>query len=200
MGSTDPRVDAYIAKAAPFARPVLEHLRGAVHAACPPAEETIKWGMPFFVYAGRPLANMAAFKAHCAFGFWNRDAIAQTGKDHDAMGQFGRIESVKDLPSKAALAKMVKAQVALIDAGESMQRKPKQEPKPAPEAPTDLVAALKKNAAARKTFDSFPPSAQREYVEWIAEAKRDETRARRLAQSLEWLAQGKRRNWKYENC
>jgi uncharacterized protein YdeI (YjbR/CyaY-like superfamily) len=199
MGTTDPRVDAYIAKAAPFAHPILEHLRQAVHAACPQVEETIKWGMPNFMYGGKILANMAAFKAHCAFGFWRRDS-GDTDKGGEAMGQFGRIESVKDLPPKAGFAKLVKAQMALIDSGEGARPAPKREAKPPAETPPDLAAALKKNAAARKTWDAFAPSHKRDYVEWIVEAKREETRAKRLAQTLEQLAEGKKRNWKYENC
>ncbi|HUR90827.1 MAG TPA: YdeI/OmpD-associated family protein [Ramlibacter sp.] len=198
MGTLDPRVDAYIAKSAAFARPILEHLRKAVHAACPAVEETIKWGMPFFMYGGKPLANMAAFKAHCAFGFWKREGAA-AGKEGEAMGQFGRIASLKDLPAKPEFAKMVKAQMARVDAGEG-SRKSQAGPKPPAEAPPDLLAALKKNAAARKHFESFSPSARREYIEWIVEAKREETRAKRVAQALEWIAEGKKRNWKYEAC
>ena len=199
MGTPDPRVDAYIAKSADFARPILEHLRKAVHAACPSCEETIKWGMPFFMYGGKPLASMAAFKAHCAFGFWRRDT-GEAFKAGAAMGQFGRIETVIDLPPKAEFAKLVKAQMALVDAGEGSRPKPKGAPKPPPEAPADLLAALKKNSAARRTYEGFPPGAQREYVEWIVEAKREETRANRIAQAVEWMAEGRKRNWKYEAC
>jgi uncharacterized protein YdeI (YjbR/CyaY-like superfamily) len=150
------------------------------------------------MYGGKILANMAAFKAHCAFGFWNREVVGENDKERNAMSQFGRIASVKDLPTKAELAKYVKLAMASIDAG--TKRVPKHEPKPAAEAPPELIAALKKNAAARKTFEAFAPSHKREYVEWIVEAKREETRARRIAQTLEWLAEGKKRNWKYENC
>jgi uncharacterized protein YdeI (YjbR/CyaY-like superfamily) len=197
MGTTDSRVDEYIADAAEFARPILDHLRKTVHAACPDAEEAIKWGMPFFMYGGKPLANMAAFKAHCAFGFWRRDT-GEAFKAGEAMGQFGRLESVKDLPPKAELTKLVKAQMALIDAGEGSRPRKAAAPRPAPEAPADLLAALKKNAAARKTFDAFSPSAKREYVEWIVEAKKAETRDKRIAQAVEWMAEGKQRNWKYQ--
>lgn len=198
MAKTDPRIDAYIAKSAEFARPVLDHIRKTVHAACPSCEETIKWGMPFFTYGGRPLANMAAFKAHCAFGLWNGGGTLPDKSE--AMGQLGRIASLEDLPPKASLAKMVKTQMAVIDAGESVKRKPKQEARPSPEVPPDLAAALEKNAKARKAYESFPPGAQREYVEWIVEAKREETRNSRLAQAVEWMAQGKRRHWKYQGC
>ena len=199
MGKLDPRVDTYIAKSADFARPILEHLRKSVHAACPAAEEAIKWGMPFFMYGGKPLANMAAFKAHCAFGFWRSDT-GEAFKAGEAMGQFGRLASVKDLPAKAEFAKRVKAQMALVDSGEGSRPKPKGAPKPPPEAPADLLAALKKNAVARKTYEAFSPSAKREYIEWIVEAKREATRASRITQAVEWMAEGKKRNWKYEAC
>lgn len=198
MKNTDPRVDAYIARSGDFAQPILEHVRGVVHAGCPDVVETIKWSMPAFTYQGRPLAHMAAFKAHCAFGFWQRDAVAQS--DGSAMGQFGRIEKVKDLPSKAELVKLVKKAMALIDSPEKAPPKPKAAPKPPAEVPDDLAAALKKNTAARKTFEAFSPSCKREYIDWIVEAKREETRTKRLAQAVEWMAEGKQRNWKYQNC
>jgi uncharacterized protein YdeI (YjbR/CyaY-like superfamily) len=199
MSTTDPRVDAYIAKSAGFAQPILAHLREVIHKACPQAEETIKWGMPHFMYGRRNIAHMAAFKAHAAFGFWHGEVVkdADTGS---AMGQFGRIGSIEDLPSKADLAKMVKRSVALVDAGESVKPKPKAAPRPPPDAPDDLMAALKRSPRARKTYEAFPPSAKREYVEWITEAKRAETREKRLLQAIEWMEEGKQRNWKYRNC
>jgi uncharacterized protein YdeI (YjbR/CyaY-like superfamily) len=200
MGTRDPRVDDYSAKAADFARPVLAHLREVVHAACPDVQESIKWGFPHFMHGGRILAGMAAFKAHCAFGFWHGDAVAGSGRGGEAMGQFGRITSVKDLPSKRELTSAVKKAAALIDAGIKPVRAPKTAEKPPPVPSDDLASALARNPAARKTFDSFPPSQQREYVDWIAEAKRKETRERRLSDAVDWLAKGLRRNWKYENC
>ena len=198
MGTTDPRIDAYIAKSADFAQPVLAHLRQVVHAACPDAQETIKWGMPHFMHGGKILANMAAFKAHCALGFWHD--VAKTGKDGEAMGQFGRITTLKDLPPKAQLVKLVKQVAALIDAGEKPARAVKSTPKPPPKAPEDLAVALARNAKARKTFEAFSPTNQREYVEWLEEAKRAETREKRLAQAIEWMTEGKSRHWKYQNC
>ena len=200
MSTHDPRIDAYIAKSADFAQPVLVHLREVIHAACPSVEETIKWGFPHFMHGGRILASMASFKAHCAFGFWHGDEVAGTGRDGEAMGQFGRITSLKDLPSKRELASVVKRAAALIDAGVKRARAPKTGEKPPPVLPDDLAAALARNPAARKTFDNFPPSQQREYIDWIAEAKRSETRERRLGDAVDWLAKGLRRNWKYENC
>ncbi|HEX8644958.1 MAG TPA: YdeI/OmpD-associated family protein [Allosphingosinicella sp.] len=196
----DPRIDAYIARQADFARPILEHLRAAVHAACPEAEETIKWSMPHFVYKGQNLAGMAAFKAHATFGFWrSKDVVGETGAERVAMGQFGRLTSIDDLPSPEILAALVEKAMAVTDSGVK-RAKPAKPPKPDLETPDDLSAALAGNPAARSTFDGFPPSCRREYVAWVVEAKRPETRARRIDQAVEWMAEGKRRNWKYENC
>jgi len=197
MSPRDPRVDAYIGAAAPFARPILEHLRECVHAACPAAQETIKWSSPHFTYGGRLLCNMAAFKQHVAFGFWLGDRVADNAKATDAMGQFGRIERLADLPSKRALAALVKKAMALGDAGATRAAARGTPPRPPADVPDDLAAALAKNRKARETFERFSNSDRREYIEWITEAKREATRAQRLATTLEWLAQGKPRNWKY---
>lgn len=194
----DPRVDAYIARAAPFAQPILAHLRAAVHGRCPEAAEAIKWGMPAFMLRGRILANMAAFKQHATFGFWRGEEV--TGESNrEAMGSFGRITRVEDLPPPATLAELIGAAAALIEAGPA-PRVRKHPPKPAPDMPADFAAAIAASPAAAAAFDSFPPGAQREYVEWIVEAKREETRRKRIAQAVEWIGEGKRRNWKYENC
>lgn len=200
MANHDPRVDAYIAKSAEFARPLLEHLRTRVHAACPEVEEGIKWGMPFFGYKAAPMCMMAAFKQHCSFGFWLSKEVTG-GSDEDGMGQFGKLATLQDLPSDRQLAAHLKRAMALNAAGVKKVR-PKAAAKPAPTLPGDLSALLAKrqHAAARKAWASFPPGAQREYVDWIAEAKTDATRQKRLTTTLEWLAEGKRRNWKYETC
>jgi uncharacterized protein YdeI (YjbR/CyaY-like superfamily) len=198
--ATDPRIDAYIGRQADFARPILEHLRSAVHSACPQAEETTKWGMPHFLYKGRMLAGMAAFKAHATFGFWRaKDVLGETGAEREAMGQFGRLTSVADLPPDDVLHELIGKAMALAEAGTHPAR-PKAAAKPEPETPADLDSALSANPAARATFDGFPPSCRREYVEWVVEAKRPETRGRRVGQAVEWMAEGKRRNWKYEKC
>jgi uncharacterized protein YdeI (YjbR/CyaY-like superfamily) len=196
MPTTDPRVDAYIAKSPEFARPILTHLRGVVHGACPGVEETIKWSMPNFMHGGKILANMAAFKAHCAFGFWKDSGVDRNG---EAMGNFGRITTVKDLPPKAQLAQLVKAAMARIDSGDKPVRV-RAAPKPPPEVPPDLAAAFRRSAKARKTYEGFAPGQQREYVEWLTEAKRAETREKRLAQAIEWMEEGKTRHWKYQDC
>lgn len=194
----DPRIDAYIARQAAFARPILEHLRAVVHAAYPDVEEAVKWGMPAFLHQGKLLCNMAAFKAHATFGFWKGALVAATeGLEEKAMGQFGRLTSLADLPDDATITAMVRKAVALTEQGAKVLR-PKKHPMPDLAMPTDLEAALDAKAGAAAQFASFSPSAQREYLEWIVEAKRPETRAKRVAQAAAWIAEGKKRNWKYE--
>ncbi|MBV8503721.1 MAG: YdeI/OmpD-associated family protein [Paucibacter sp.] len=198
MASMDPRVDAYIAGVPDFARPVMEHLRTLVHTACPEVVEDIKWSRPHFMLDGKILAGMSAFKAHCAFALWHREGD-NSSKAGEGMGQYGRIESVKDLPAKAELKKQIQQAAELMRSG---AKSPMMEKKPRPklEAPPELLAALEAHPAARKTFEAFAPGKQRDYIEWIIEAKREETRDKRLAQAMEWLAEGKSRNWKYEQC
>lgn len=198
MPSHDPRVDAYIAKSADFARPILEEIRARVHAACPQVEETIKWGMPSFVHAGAILCGMAAFKQHTSFGYW-KHALVMGEAERDGMGSYGRLACVRDLPPKARMQADLRKAMKLNEDGVKPERR-KSAPRPAPEVPDELASALEKNKAAKATFDAFAPGCRREYIEWIVEAKREETRAKRLAQALEWMAQGKRRNWKYERC
>jgi len=198
MPTKDRRIDAYIEKAQPFARPILKRIRKAVHTGCPQVVETVKWSMPAFEYKG-PLVGMAAFKAHCALAFWKASLMKTVPQDklHDAMGHFGRFESIADVPPEAALVKMVEEAVALNEAGVTVARK-KAAPKPPPKAPADLLAALKKRPQAAAAWKAFPPSHQREYVQWITEAKTDATRTRRLDTAVGWIAEGKGRNWKYQ--
>ena len=198
MGTRDRRIDAYIAKSARFAKPVLKHLRAVVHDACPDAEETLKWGHPAFMYKGM-LCGMATFKEHCTFGFWKYKLIKTSGGvlPEQAWGQFGRITKVSELPAERVIAGYVRQAMKLNLDGVSYQRaKPK--PKPPVVVPADLKSALAKNRRAQATFEGFSPSARREYVEWLGEAKQAATRARRLETAIEWIAEGKSRNWKYE--
>jgi hypothetical protein len=200
MGKRDPRVDAYIGKSADFAKPILTHLRDVIHSACPDAEETMTWSAPHFEYKGM-LGGMAAFKEHCAFGFWKGALVTGDATKGEAMGGFGRITKVSDLPPKAVLAGFVKKAMKLNE--ENVPRPKTKVPKP-PKAeipvPDYLAAALKKNRKAQATFDAFSPSHRREYLEWITEAKQEDTRRRRMAQAIEWMSEGKSRNWKYEKC
>jgi len=202
----DPRVDAYIASAAPFARAPLAFVRDAMHAALPEVTEDIKWRHPFFLLDGRPFASMAAFKAHCSLGFWKGGrpvAEAAAGPRDKAMGQFGRIESLADLPPAAALRQLiVAARAAWLAENEEKAAAPPapRAPREAPTVPDDLAAALRASTGARKRFDAFTAAQQREYVEWIVEARREATRASRIAQAVAWIAEGKTRNWKYQAC
>lgn len=198
MPTRDPRIDAYLAKVQPFALPILQRLREDVHAACPDVVEAIKWGMPHFTLDGKLLCGMAAFKAHCTFGFWEREG-ADAGQG-GAMGDFGRIEKLADLPTSTALRQQIKANAALLLSGAARAKKPNRAPKPLLEMPADFAAALAKVKAAKQHYDAFPPGKQRDYLEWVLDAKREETRAKRIAQAVEWIAEGKSRNWKYEAC
>lgn len=199
MPNKDPRVDAYIEKSADFARPILTHLRKLVHKASPKVSETVKWSMPAFEYKGI-VCGMAAFKEHCTFGFWKHSLLElDKSFENTAMGSFGRITSKKDLPADDMIINLVREAVELNEKGIKVEKK-----KPADKkelvVPDCLIKALKKNKAAQKTFDNFPYSCKKEYVEWITEAKTEPTREKRLATTIEWLSEGKRRNWKYENC
>ena len=199
MATTDPRVDAYIANAPEFAQPILAHLRAVIHAACPEVRETIKWSMPNFEYHGI-MCNFAAFKQHCAFGFWKAELLLAAEDDHgkEAMGQFGRIASLKDLPPKRVLTAYVKKAMKLNEQGVKVAR-----PKAAPRelvVPDYFIAALEANPAAYEVFNDFPTSAKRDYCDWLTEAKTEATRDKRMAQAVEWIAEGKRRHWKYESC
>jgi len=200
MPTKDPRVDAYIARAQPFAQPILKRIRKAVHTGCPDVSETLKWRMPSFDYKG-PLASMAAFKAHCALGFWKASLMKSVPEDRreQAMGHFGRFESIDDVPKEAALIAMVREAVALNESGAKVTRKTSA-PKPPPKAPADMLAALKKDTKAFAVWQAFAPSHRREYVEWITDAKTGETRTRRLETAVGWIAEGKQRQWKYQRA
>jgi uncharacterized protein YdeI (YjbR/CyaY-like superfamily) len=196
---TDSRIDAYIVKAQPFARPILEKVRERIHAAAPEAVETLKWSAPGFTVNGKILLMMAAFKEHAALNFWRGQELGDGSPKADAMGQFGRLTSVGDLPADAELDALIREAAALAKTAPA-PRKPKQAPKPPPALHPEFAAALAQAPKAKSTLDGFPPSAQRDYLEWISEAKQDATRAKRIADAVQWLSEGKRRNWKYENC
>jgi len=201
MPSKDPRIDAYIAKAQPFAQPILKHLRKTVHQACPKLQETIKWSHPAFDYKGI-MCGMASFKTHVTFGFWKGDLLQDAGLpkvEEQAMGNFGRITSVKDLPPARTIAKLVKAAAVLNDKGIKVERAPAR-PKGPVRVPEYFLEALRHHKLAKTNFDAFSPSKQRDYVEWLTEAKSEATREKRMATAIEWIAEGKARNWKYEKC
>ena len=202
MGKKDPSVDAYIAKAAPFAQPILRHLRKLVHQGCPDIEETMKWSFPHFDYKG-VLCSMAGFKQHCAFGFWKASLIAgidkaTKAKTEEAMGQFGKITNLDQLPSDKTIIELVKKAAKLNDAGVKSPTRARKGPAKPLTVPDFILAAIRKNKKALATFEEFSVSHRREYVEWITEAKGEETRQKRLMQTVEWLSEGKSRNWKYK--
>lgn len=198
MGTRDRRIDAYIAKSAGFARPILTHLREVVHEACPDVEEAIKWSFPFYLRKGALFCYMASFTRHAAFGFRRGALVTGKGKvPEKAMGQFGRITSIGDLPSRKTLLGYVRKAAALHDAELTRGAKTKRAAKKTVPVPRDLRAALKTNGRARSAFEGFSPSHRREYVEWILEAKREETRKRRIATAIAWMAEGKTQSWRY---
>ncbi|MEA5666208.1 YdeI/OmpD-associated family protein [Stenotrophomonas sp. MH1] len=191
--SPDPRVDAYIANAADFAQPILREIRARVHAGCSQAEEAIKWGMPSFLYKGKLLCGMAAFKAHATLGFWQRQA--GPGDNTEAMGQYGRLQHARDLPDKRAFAAQLREGMRRIDSG---VKAPRRTPRAALPIPPAFAQALAAAPQAQAAFDGFAPGYQRDYLEWIGEAKRETTRQQRITQAIAWLSDGKHRNWKHE--
>lgn len=201
----DRRVDKYIQDCEPFARPILTHLRKNILQACPEGEETLKWGMPHLIYRGSILCGFAGFKQHCALGFWQgREVVG--GEKTEGAGHFGKITSLKDLPSPKALAGFVRKGMKLIEARGAGKKKasaraaPKRIPKRQSgllRTPPDLMRALRASKKALATFEAFSSSCKREYVEWIIDAKTEETRDRRVEQAVDWMSEGKKRNWKY---
>jgi uncharacterized protein YdeI (YjbR/CyaY-like superfamily) len=194
--SREPKIDAYIARAQPFARPILDKVRERVHAVVPDIEEAMKWSHPAYCKGGRIVLGTAAFKEHAAVNFWRGQELG-LAREEGAMGQLGRLRSRDDLPSN--FDDLIAKAAALAESAPA-PRKPRHASKPAPEMHPDFAAALSKAPRAKAALDGFPPSAQREYLEWISEAKQDATRHKRIATAVEWLSGGKRRNWKYENC
>ena len=204
MAKKDARIDAYIEKAEAFAKPILKHFRQLVHQACPDVVETTKWGMPYFDYAGGPMCHMAAFRQHAAIGFWkaplmkNNEKLMANARSESAMGHLGKITSLKDLPTDSELVKYIHESMKLNEMGVKLPvKKPAVKSKPV-EVPDYFIKSLKKNKTAFDAFEKFPPSHRKEYVEWITEAKTEETRKRRMETAVEWISEGKSRNWKYQ--
>lgn len=203
----NPKVDAYIQKSRPFAQPILVHLRKLIHAGCPDVEETMKWSMPFFEYRGVILCNMSAFKAHCRFGFWGLEISAVLRKEgivrEGGASTLGRITSIDALPPQKKIIDWIAQAAALIESGQErspIAARPRvtKRVRPALKTPPDFNRALGKNKKAAAAFAAFSPSCRREYIEWIVDAKRPETREQRIATAVDWIAQGKQRNWKYQ--
>lgn len=204
MPKKDIRIDTYISKAADFAKPILTHFRTLVHKACPEVEEKIKWGFPHFDYKGSPMCSIASFKQHCAIGFWKAALMKESknllsrAETEEAMGHLGRITSLKDLPAEKVLVAYIKDAMRVNDEGLKLPPKKKTPASAEIEVPDYFVKALTKNKKAKTTFDAFSASHRKEYIMWMTEAKTEETRNKRMATTLEWLSEGKNRNWKYQ--
>jgi uncharacterized protein YdeI (YjbR/CyaY-like superfamily) len=194
--SRDPRIDAYIKRAQPFARPILQKVRERVHAVVPDVEEAMKWSHPTYCKSGKIVLGTAAFKEHASVHFWRGQELGFETKA-GAMGQLGKLTSADDLPPN--LDELIAKAVELSKSAPA-PRKPKHAPKPPPQMHPEFASALAKAPKAKAALDGFPPSAQRDYLEWIGEAKQDATRQKRIATAVEWLSEGKRRHWRYENC
>ena len=197
MPTIDPRIDAYIAKSPDYAKPILKHLRALIHKGCPQVKETIKWNFASFVHNKKILVQVAAFKNHCSFGFWHRDMHKKLGAETGEHAHFRNLTTLADLPKDAILLRLIKDAAKLNESDQRPARAPRKPAKPL-KVPSDLAAALKTNKTAQANLNSMPPSHRNEYIEWITEAKRPETRKKRLTTALDWLAAGKSRNWKYE--
>jgi uncharacterized protein YdeI (YjbR/CyaY-like superfamily) len=202
MAKKDPRVDAYINKSADFAKPVLKHFRELIHKTCPDVEEKMKWSFPHFDYLDGPMASMASFKQHCAIGFWKASLmksgkeLVDNAKSEVSMGHLGRITSVKDLPKDTVIVKYIREAMKLNKEGIKLSNaKPGKKKKL--EIPDYFMKALSKNKKALKTFEGFNHTNKKEYVTWVTGAKTEATRDSRLAIALEWMGEGKIRNWKY---
>jgi hypothetical protein len=184
-----------------WARPILEHLRELIHQADPDVVETIKWGAPSFEHKGI-LAVMAAMKTHAMFLLWKGELIPEVknlygSRFGESMGTFGRITRLDDLPPDEKLVDWIRQAVALNEQGVKLPQRAR-ESKPEVATPDELIAGLEANEAARITYEGFPLSKKRDYVEWLTEAKTEATRQKRLQQAIEWMAEGKSRMWKYE--
>ena len=203
MYTADPRIDAYIENAQPFAKPILHYLREIIHETCPDVEEGWKWGFPHFMYKGKNLCVFTAFKQHCGFGFWlekEMKTITELTKDAERTGMFtlGKITSIDDLPSKVLLKAAIKEAMDLTDMGVTLKKAaPEKKEK---EVPAYFSDALNQNTDAKKVFENASPSFRKEYIMWITDAKTEATRNKRMEQALEWISEGKGRNWKYEEC
>ena len=201
MTKTNPKIDAYISKSASFAQPILNHFRDLVHKTCPELEEKIKWGFPHFDFKGEMMCSMAAFKQHCAFGFWKASMMKDAQKmklgNEEAMGNYGKVTGLKDLPSDKVIIAQIKEAMKLNEDGIKLPPRKKTIAVEV-QTPVELANALAKNKKAKTTFENFPPSHRKEYISWINEAKTVSTKEKRIATTVDWLSKGKSRNWKYE--
>ncbi|MEO8768872.1 MAG: YdeI/OmpD-associated family protein [Ferruginibacter sp.] len=203
MGKKIKEIDAYINKSADFAKPILFHIRELVHDACPDVQEKMKWSFPHFDYKDEMMCSMAAFKQHCIMGFWKASlmkdkALLEMARSEEAMGHLGKITSLKGLPSDKKLTAYIKEAMELTDYGIKLPAKPKATEKKEIIVPDYFKKALSKNKKALQVFENYAYSHRKEYIQWITDAKTEETRNKRMATAIEWLAEGKSRHWQYE--
>ncbi|GAA4198126.1 hypothetical protein GCM10022289_06380 [Pedobacter jeongneungensis] len=195
------QVDQYIINSAEFAIPILDHLRNLVHKADARIEEKIKWGMPFFDYKGT-VCHMASFKNHCAFGFWKgslmKDEYEIFKERSQAMGLLGKITSFEDLPSDEILIAYIQQAIQLNEDNVKLPPKPKSAGKKELIIPEYFMKALSEVPEALAVFQNFSPSNKKDYILWLEEAKTEATKIKRMETTLEWLAEGKTRMWKYK--
>jgi uncharacterized protein YdeI (YjbR/CyaY-like superfamily) len=201
MANKDKRIDVYIANSPDFARPILIHLRDLVHAACPNVEETIRWGFPHFDHKGI-MCSVASFKNHCAFGFWKaslmKDAEVLKYNNQKAMGHAGKIQCLPDLLSDKIIILQIKEAMKLNEDGIKLPERKNEDKKPVLITPDILKKELVRNRKASNTYKNLSFTHKNEYIEWIEEAKNEATKQKRILTAIEWLMEGKTRNWKYD--
>ncbi len=203
MKNTNKAIDTYIDKSAAFAKPILNHIRQLVHKACPNVEEKIKWSFPHFDYKNEMMCSMASFKEHCALNFWKaalmKDPILlENARSEVSMGHFGRITSLKDLPADIKIIAFIEEAMELNDKGIKLPTRPKTIERKELVVPDYFDLAINKNKKAKATWDNYAYSHKKEYVDWITDAKSEAIRNKRMETAIEWIAEGKTRNWKYK--
>jgi len=202
LPSSEPEVDAYAEGVEAFAKPILAHLRGLIRATCPEVVETLKWGIPHFDYRGEMMCIFAAYRSHCAFSFWKSalmsDPRLKASIDLPASKRFmGKLRSLADLPVDAELTAWIREAMLLNEQGAKVApRKTSAAPKIVV-APPAFVERLAASPSVKAMFESKSASFQKEYNVWIAEAKTEATRDKRINEALAWIAEGKGRFWKY---
>ncbi|SEW41674.1 Uncharacterized conserved protein YdeI, YjbR/CyaY-like superfamily, DUF1801 family [Chryseobacterium wanjuense] len=201
MEKYDTKVDEYIEKSPDFAKPILQYLRETIHEVCPDAEEAIKWKFPTFMYKGKILCSITSFKQYCSMGFWLHGEMKtikelETNAEKSSMFSLGKITKMEDLPAKPLLKKAILEAMELTDMGVTMKKAvPSKTETPIPDY---FKEVLQHNKKAWEVFEKGSPSFRKEYINWITEAKTEATRNKRMEQAIEWISEGKGRNWKYE--
>lgn len=201
MEKYNPLVDEYIEKSPDFSKPILNYIREIVHEFCTDAEEAIKWKFPTFMYKGKILCSMVSFKAYCSMGFWLHGEMQtiknlETDVEKTNMFSLGKITKLEDLPSKPQLKKIILEAMELTDMGVKLKKAAPTKTETA--VPDEFQNVLDQNKKVLEIFQKASPSFRKEYINWITEAKTETTRNKRMEQAIEWISEGKGRNWKYE--